>query len=105
MLQDYVWVRFLRGKCSFLVVDYVWHADGLVVQDTLRYWLRLSGILDIVNDLLALATTKATIHMDGSGGVTEALACLLAGVAQACSAPAMVFLPLVAHVCAFLALI
>ena len=54
--------------------------------------------------MLLLATTEATIHMGGSGGVAEALACLLAGVAQGCPVSAIVFF-VVAQVCVFLALL
>ena len=51
-----------------------------------------------------LATTEATVHMGGSGGVSEALARLLGGVAQGCPASAMVFC-VVAEARAFLALL
>ena len=40
--------------------------------------------------MLLQATTEATAHMGGSGGVAEALALLLAGVAQGCPVSAMV---------------
>ena len=55
-------------------------------------------------DLLLWATTRATVHMGGSGGVAEAVARLLAGVVQGYPALAMVFC-VVAEVRAFLALI
>ena len=87
-----------------LVVDNVRHVYGSVVHDTVRWLLRLAGFLDAVVELLLLATTKATVHMGGSGGVTEALACLLAGVAQGCPTSTMVFC-VVAEVRAFLALL
>ena len=86
------------------MVDDVRHAYLSVVHDTLRCLLRLAGVLQVVMDLLLLATTKAIVHMGGSGGVTEALARLLAGVAQGCPASAMVFC-VVAEVRAFLALL
>ena len=104
VLHDYVWFRFLRWKRVCLVVDNVRHAYGSVVHDTLRCLLRLAGFPEVVIDLLQLATTEATVHMGGSGGVTEALARLLAGVAQGCPASAMVFC-VVAEVRAFLALL
>ena len=86
------------------VVDDFWHAYGSIVHDTLRCLLRLAGFPEVVVDLLLLATTEATLHMGGSGGVAEALARLLAGVAQGCPAPAMVFC-VVAEVGTFLALL
>ena len=104
VLHDYVWFRFLRRKRVCLVVDDVCHAYGSVVHDTLRCLLRLAGFLEVVIDLLLLATTEATVHMGGSGGVTEAVARLLAGVAQGCPASAMVFF-VVAEVRSFLALL
>ena len=54
--------------------------------------------------MLLLTTTEATVHMGGSRGVREALARLLAGVAQGCPASTMVFC-VVAEVRAFLALL
>ena len=54
--------------------------------------------------MLLLATIDATVHMGGSGGVSEVLASLLAGMAQGCPASSMVFC-VVAELCAFLALL
>ena len=91
VLHDYVWFRFFRRKRLCLVVDDVRHAYGSIVHDTLRCLLRLAGFPGVVVDLLLLATTEATVHMRGSGGITEALARLLAGVAQGCPASAQCF--------------
>ena len=74
-LHDYVWFRFLRCKRVCLVVDDVRHAYGFVVYDTLRCLLRVAGFPQVVLDLLLLATTKATVHMDGSGGVALTVRC------------------------------
>ena len=87
-----------------MVLDDVRHAYGSVVHDTLRCLLRLAGFPMAVVDMLLLATTEAPAQMGGSGGVTEALARLLAGVAQGCLASAMVFCG-VAEVRAFLPLL
>ena len=86
VLHDYVWFRFLRQKRVCLVVDNVRHAHGSIGHDTLRCLLRLAGLPEVVIDLLLLAATEATFHMGGSGGVAEALARVLAGVAQRCPA-------------------
>ena len=104
MLHDSIWFSFFcrRGVC--LVVDDVRHAYGSVVHDTLQCLLRLAGFPTAVVDMLLLAATEAIVHMGGSGGVSEALARLLAGVAQGCLASAMVF-GVVAEVRAFLALL
>ena len=102
VLHDYVWFRFFRRKRVRLVVDDVRHAYGSVVHTALRCLLRLAGFPVI--DLLLLATTEATVHMGGAGGVSEAPARLLAGVAQRCPASAMVFC-VVAEVRAFFALL
>ena len=104
MLHDYIWFRFLRRQHVCLLVDDVRHVYGSVVHDTLRWLWRLAGFPDAVVELLLLATTEATVHMGGSGGVPEALARLLVGVAQGCPASAMVFC-VVAEVRAFLALL
>ena len=104
VLHAYIWFCFLRRKRVCLVVDDVRHVYGSVVHDTLRCLLRLAGFLEVVIDLLLLATTEATVHMGGSGGVTEALARLLAGVAQGCPA-SVVVLCVVAEVRPFLALL
>ena len=80
------------------------HTYGSVKHDTLRWLLRLASFPKEVLELLLLATTEATVHMGGSGGVAETLARLLAGVAQGCPASAMVFC-VVAEVRAFLALL
>ena len=104
VLHDNVWFRFLRRNRVCLVVDDVRHAYGYVVHDILRCLLRLAGFLEIIINLLLLATTEATVHMGGSGGVAEALARLLAGVAQGCPASAMFFC-VVAEVRTFFALL
>ena len=104
VLHDYVWFRFLRRKRVCLVMDDFRHAYGSVVHDTLRCLLRLASFPEVVIDLLLLATTEATFHMGESGGVAEALAPLLASVAQGCPARAMVFC-VVAEVRAFQALL
>ena len=74
------------------------------MHDTLQCLLRLAGFRATVVDMLLLATTEATVHMGGSGGVSEALARLFAGVAQGCPASAMVFC-VVAEAGTFLALL
>ena len=66
------------------MVDDVPRAYGSVVHNTLRRLSRLAGFLEVVVDLLLLATTEATVHMAGSTGIAEAPARLLAGVAQGC---------------------
>ena len=104
VLHDHVWFRFFRPKRVCLVVDDVRQAYRSVLHDILRWLLRLAGFPKEVVDLLLLATTEATVHMGGSGGIAEALARLLAGVAQGCPASAMVFC-VVAEVRAFLALL
>ena len=53
-----------------------------MVHDTLKVLLQLAGFPDAIVDLLLLATISATVG--GSGGVCEALAGLLAEVAQGC---------------------
>ena len=103
VLHDYVWFKFFRRQRVCLVVDDVRHAYGSVVHATLAFLLRLAGFPNPVMQLLLLATTDGTIHMGGSGGVREAVARLLAGVAQGCLASAMVFC-VVAEVWAFIAL-
>ena len=62
------------------------------MHDTLQCLLRLACFPQAVVTMLFLATTAATVHMGGSGGVREAPARILAGVAQGCPASAMVFL-------------
>ena len=104
MLHDYIWFSFVRRRCVCLVVDDVRHAYGSVVHDTLQCLIRLAGFPTAVVDVLLLATTEAIVHMGGSRGVSEALARLLARVAQGCLACAMVFC-VVAEVRAFLALL
>ena len=104
VLHDYVWFRFFRRKRVCPVVDDVRHAYGSAVHTALRCLLRLAGFPEAVIDLLLLATTEATLHMGGSGVVSEALAHLLAGVAQGCPASAMVFC-VVAEVHAFFAVL
>ena len=81
VLHDYIWFSFFRRRRVCLVVDDVQHVYGSVVHDTLRCLLRLAGFPAAVVDMLVLATTEAIVHMGGSGGVNEALARLLAGVA------------------------
>ena len=54
--------------------------------------------------MLPLAFAEASVHMGGSGGVSEAFARLFAGVAQGCPASAMMFC-VVAEPRAFLALL
>ena len=78
LLHDYVFFRSLRRKRVCLVVDDVRHAYGFGVHNTLRCLLQLASFSGAVMDLLLLATTEATMHMGGSGGVVEALARLLA---------------------------
>ena len=85
-------------------MDDVRHVCGSVVHDTLRWLLQLAGFPEEIVELLLLATIEATVHMGGSGGIPEALARLLAGVAQGCPASSMVFC-VVAEVRAFLALL
>ena len=89
VVHDYMWFHFFR-RLVCLVVDNVRHTYGSVVHDTLRWLLRLAGFPEEIVELLLLATTEATVHMGGSAGVAEALARLLAGVAQGCPASAMV---------------
>ena len=100
MLHNYMWFRFFRRQRVCLVVDDVRHAYWSVVHDTLRWLLRLAGFPNEVVELLLLATA----HIGGSSGVTEALARLLAGVAQGCLASGMVFC-VVAEVIPFVALL
>ena len=104
VLHDCVWFRFSHRKCVCLVVGDVRHAYGSVVHTALRCLLRLTRFPAAVINLLLLATTEATVHMGGSGGVIEALARLLAGVAQGCPTSAMVFC-VVAEVRAFFVLL
>ena len=85
-------------------VDDMRHTYGSVVDDTLKHVLQIAGLPDAIVDLLLLATTNATVHMGGSSGVCEALARLLARIAQVCPASAMVFC-IVAEVRSFLALL
>ena len=59
------------------------------MHDVLRYLLQCAALPATVIELLLLATTKATVHMGGHEGVTEALAPLLASVAHGCPAPAI----------------
>ena len=82
-----------------LVVDDLRRAYWSVVHTALRCLLLLAGFPEAVIDLLLLATAEGTVHMRGFGGVSEALARLLAGVAQGCPASAMVFC-VVTEVCA-----
>ena len=101
VLHDYFWFCFFRSKR--LVVDDVRHAYGSVVHDTLQCLLRLGGFPELVINLLLLASTEATVRMGVSGGVTEALARLLADVAQGC--PSATVFCVVAEVRTFLALL
>ena len=104
VLHDYIWFGFFRQRCVCLVVDDVRRVYGSVVHDTLQCLLRLVGFPAAVVDMLLLATTEATVHMGGSRGVSEALARLLAGLAQGYPASVMVFC-VVAQARAFLALL
>ena len=74
-----------------MVVDDVLHAYRSFVHKVLRLLLQQPGFLDAVVDLLLLATTSATVHMGGYGGVCQAPARLLARLAQSYPAFAMFF--------------
>ena len=81
VLHNYIWFSFFRRRCVCLVIDDVRHAYGSLVHDTLHCLLRLAGFPTAVVDMILLATSEAPVHMGGSGGVSEALTRLLAGVA------------------------
>ena len=104
VLHDNIWFSFFCRRCVCMVVDDVRHAYGSVVHDALQCMLRLAGFPTAAIEMLLVATTEANVHMGGFGVVSEALARLLAGVAQGCLASAMVFC-VVAEVRAFLALL
>ena len=74
------------------------------MHDTLQCLLRLAGFPAAVGGMPLLVTIEATVRMSCSRGVSEAIAGLLAGLAQVCLACAMVF-GVVAEVRAFLALL
>ena len=72
-------------------VDAVRYEYGSVVHDTLRFLLQLAGIPRAIVGLVLMTTTIATVHKGGYAAVYEALAGLLASVAQGCPLPVMVF--------------
>ena len=87
-----MWFKFLRRRRVCLVVDDVRHVYGSVVHDTSQCLSLLADFPTAVVDMLLLAATEATVHLGGSGGVSEAVARLFAGQEHGCPACAIVFL-------------